>query len=493
MHVLDAKRGDPRHRSLYSAIDWSYQLLDPSHQLLMRRLAIFVGGFTLAAAEDVCADDDGELAASDAVYVTLAELVSKSLVMFDRDQNRYRLLEPVRMFARERLDEHGETAAVAARHAQWAFRASEATLADQVFGTSGAARDVGADLDNVHTALDWLDTTGDHVTFLRMVALLGFTWFGSDWRRGHVRRPRGVELASGARPRLRGPVLLSYGIVEQRAALYESSRIFEEAIEIFNELDDTMRLAWATFFLGRAELVRDNENCAIHMTAAVDMFHALRIPIGKRGPSPTWARSPSSTATSTAPAKRTAAPTTSRCGWGTSRSKARSSVSWPASRSHKAISTELEHNYAKRSSSNVKRATSTASRRTSVTSHMSKSWPATFPRRTHSRSKPYAPASTTTTSGCSMKRCSCSRSCWPRRAAPATPAGWWRRPDGMSTRPKACGTTPSRTWSRWASPGSNRYWSRRTTTQPPTERRVGRVETAWLLSSPLRRADASRR
>ena len=57
--------------------------------------------------------------------------------------------------------------------------------------------------------------------------------------------------------------------------------IFEEAIEIFTELDDTMRLAWATFFLGRAELVRDNENCAIHMTAAVDMFRALRIPIGE--------------------------------------------------------------------------------------------------------------------------------------------------------------------------------------------------------------------
>ena len=124
----------------------------------------------------------------------------------------------------------------------------------------------------MHAALDWLDATGDHVTFLRMVALLGFTWFGSDWRRGRVTAARGVELAGGVRPRLRGAVLLSYGIVEQRAALHESGPIFEEAIEIFTELDDTMRLAWATFFLGRAELVRDNENCAIHMTAAIDMF-----------------------------------------------------------------------------------------------------------------------------------------------------------------------------------------------------------------------------
>jgi predicted ATPase/class 3 adenylate cyclase len=279
MHVLDAKRGDPRHRSLYRAIDWSYQLLDPSQQLLMRRLAIFVGGFTLAAAEEVC--DDEALGPPGAVYMNLAELVSKSLLMFDREQNRYRLLEPVRMFARERLDEHGETAAVAERHAQWALRASTAALFNQVSGTSGAASDVAADLDNVHAALDWLDATGDHVTFLRMVAVLGFTWFGSDWRRGRVAAARGVELAAGASPRLRGAVLLSYGIVEQRAAQYESSRIFEEAIEIFAGLDDTMRLAWATFFLGRSEIVRDNESCAVHMSAAIDMFRALQVPIGE--------------------------------------------------------------------------------------------------------------------------------------------------------------------------------------------------------------------
>ncbi len=281
MHVLDAKRGDPRHRSLYSAIDWSYQLLDSSQQLLMRRLAIFVGGFTLIAAEEVCADDDGELAASDAVYVNLAELVSKSLVMFDRDQNRYRLLEPVRVFARERLDEHGEADAVAKRLAQWALRASEAALADQVFGTAGAASDIVADLDNVHAALEWLDVTGDHITYLRMVALLGFTWFVSDWRRGRVAAARGVELAASARPRLRGAVLLSYGIVEQRAPRTESGRFLREAIEIFSELGDTMRLAWATFFLGRAEIVRDNANSAVHMNDAAEMFRALRVPIGE--------------------------------------------------------------------------------------------------------------------------------------------------------------------------------------------------------------------
>jgi hypothetical protein len=92
---------------------------------------------------------------------------------------------------------------------------------------------------------------------------------------------RSRVLAASARPRLRGAVLLSYGIVEQRAPLSETSRILREAIDIFTEVGDAMRLAWATFFLGRAEVVRDNENSAIHMATAVDMFRALRIPTGE--------------------------------------------------------------------------------------------------------------------------------------------------------------------------------------------------------------------
>ena len=224
--MLDTKRGDPRHRSLYGAIDWSYQLLDPSQQLLLRRLAIFVGGFTLTAAEEVCTDDD-VLAGTGAVYVNLAELVSKSLVMFDREQNRYRLLEPVRMFARERLDAHDETAAVAGRHANGSCTPRRRARRPGV--RHRARRDIVADLDNVHAALDWLDATGDHLTFLRIVAPLGFTWFGSDWRRGRVAAARGGRALVRARPRLRGAVLLSRGIVEQRAELYESNRFFEEA------------------------------------------------------------------------------------------------------------------------------------------------------------------------------------------------------------------------------------------------------------------------
>jgi predicted ATPase/class 3 adenylate cyclase len=276
MHVLDTKRGDPRHRSLYSAIDWSYQLLDPVQQLLMRRLAIFVGGFTLSAAEEVCTDEQ-VLAGSSAVYVNLAELVSKSLVMFDRERNRYRLLEPVRVFAREQLDAHSETAAVARQHARWALHLSMAAVGGQVYGTSGTASIAAVDLDNMHAALDWLDATGDHDTFLRMVAALGFTWFGSDWRRGRIAAVRAVELLDDARPRLRGSVLLSRGIVEQRSEMRGSIPFFEEAGEIFV----AMLLAWTIFFYGRGHLVRDNPTSARSLRLAAEMFHEIPMPIGE--------------------------------------------------------------------------------------------------------------------------------------------------------------------------------------------------------------------
>ncbi len=282
LHLLEAKRGDPRHRSLYGAIDWSYQLLDEAQRLLLRRLGIFVGGCTLAAAEEVCADEpDGLLAAPEAVYVNLAELVSKSLVMFERDRGRYRLLEPVRLFARERLEEDGELVSASQRHSRWVRHLARATLAGQVFGGQMDGSGIRADLDNVHAALDWLDANGDHDTFLRIVALLGFTWFASEWRRGHAVTERAVELSAGASPVLRGSVLLSRGIVEQRATFYESRSWLEEARAIFAATDNRQALAWTTFFLGRAFLLRDHTTAAAHMSAAGELFRELGQPVGE--------------------------------------------------------------------------------------------------------------------------------------------------------------------------------------------------------------------
>jgi predicted ATPase len=107
-----------RQQTLEATLDWSHDLLSAEERTLLRRLAIFSGGFVLEAAEEVCAGDGLEAAQ---VALLLADLVDKSLVASeDRDgPRRYRLLETIRSYAGSRLDASGERDTVAGRHALW--------------------------------------------------------------------------------------------------------------------------------------------------------------------------------------------------------------------------------------------------------------------------------------------------------------------------------------------------------------------------------------
>jgi len=103
----------PRQQTLRALIDWSYDLLDERERMLFRRLAVFAGGFTLDAAENVGAEGDVDEAD---VLDLLARLVEKSLVTLDAAGERYRMLETVRQYALERLEASGEADATRNRH-----------------------------------------------------------------------------------------------------------------------------------------------------------------------------------------------------------------------------------------------------------------------------------------------------------------------------------------------------------------------------------------
>ena len=103
----------PRQQTLRACIDWSYDLLTDTERVLLRRLAVFAAGWTLAAAESVGAG--GTVDASDILDLT-DRLVQKSLVEFDAEDGRYRLLETVRQYAQERLDQAGEGSLTRTRH-----------------------------------------------------------------------------------------------------------------------------------------------------------------------------------------------------------------------------------------------------------------------------------------------------------------------------------------------------------------------------------------
>src|SRR6266540_25048 len=109
----------PKHQTLQASIDWSWHLLHDEEQILLRRLSVFAGGWTLDAAEAVCVGSGVE---PEDILHLLTQLVNKSLVISEREQGRearYRMLETIRAYALERLAESGEMEALRERHAQY--------------------------------------------------------------------------------------------------------------------------------------------------------------------------------------------------------------------------------------------------------------------------------------------------------------------------------------------------------------------------------------
>jgi predicted ATPase/DNA-binding CsgD family transcriptional regulator len=131
-----AGRGDPRHQTMESAIDWSYDLLDEAEQRTLRHLAVFPSAFDLDAAhalDDALGDVDLELA--------IGGLVDRSLLVHEPGTGSYRLLETIRAFALARLDERGERAAAFEHHRRWAVdRATATTRLDRWMSARLAAR-----------------------------------------------------------------------------------------------------------------------------------------------------------------------------------------------------------------------------------------------------------------------------------------------------------------------------------------------------------------
>jgi predicted ATPase/class 3 adenylate cyclase len=194
----------PRQQTMRALIDWSYDLLDERERKLFRRLAVFVGGWTLEAAIEICGG--GDLEAWD-VFELLSSLVAKSLVIAETrdDEQRYRLLESTRAYARERLEQGGDDEATAARHARfYAARMRELRPLVEAMDDRAWQRAVLADLDNVRAALECtLVQERDVRTGLELVAELH--------REGLVLQPqeasRWFELASRMVQRVHDPAL----------------------------------------------------------------------------------------------------------------------------------------------------------------------------------------------------------------------------------------------------------------------------------------------
>lgn len=199
-----------RQKTMYAAIDWSHQLLADREKLVFARLAVFVGGCTLEAAETVC----GAGLPDRKVLDVLGRLVDRSLVVADRTEGatRFRLLEPVREFARAKLAGSGEEQELRSAHAgslaSLAARgATGIRSAEQVMWLETLDRDQG----NIRDALNFLLSGGGVVDGMRLVTHMQPYWFcRGRFAEGRSWFERALEQGAEAPPEVRAAALTRF-------------------------------------------------------------------------------------------------------------------------------------------------------------------------------------------------------------------------------------------------------------------------------------------
>jgi predicted ATPase/DNA-binding CsgD family transcriptional regulator len=265
-----------RQRTLWSAIDWSHELLGPAERILFRRLSVLAGSFTREAAEYICSDEPLPGAS---ILTNLASLCSASMVVADSPPTgatRYRLLESLRAYGLDRLGEAGEQEAVQARHLRYFTGLAEAAFDRRMRGGRYSVIEMLApDRDNIRAALDWgLDRDPE-----RAIGLAGT--LVEDLRRslftfGEMRRRLQDLLTrtSVATPRHAWALIAAGYMALAVAADDEAIVHFTEGIRLFHRLGDRSGEAWAHLALGHMKwIVGDSQGASTELRLS-ETLHA---------------------------------------------------------------------------------------------------------------------------------------------------------------------------------------------------------------------------
>ncbi|HEX7978894.1 MAG TPA: BTAD domain-containing putative transcriptional regulator [Gemmatimonadaceae bacterium] len=257
----------PRHRTLRATMEWSYQLLTEREQVLMRRLSLFFGSFTLDAAEAVCTGDPLE---TEDILDGVSALVDKSIVAMEPGDGvaRYRLLETVRQYGLERLKESGERPALELRYVDYYLGVIE-TAAPNLVGGSNAPTllaELVAEQDHFRACTCWSVGRDDRAELaLRFVGALYWFWYAlGQFREARELTDRALALESDAAPLFRGRALVSSALTALAQGEYPlACRHFEEAIPLLREAGDTDAIGASLAKYGASQLLGGDVDAAI--------------------------------------------------------------------------------------------------------------------------------------------------------------------------------------------------------------------------------------
>ena len=267
-----------RQRTMRATLEWSHDLISEAEQRLFRRLSVFAGGFTLSAGEAVGTTEDG----GEEVLGPLGALVEQSLVTVepepeDGDGVRYGMLEPVRQYAREKLEESGEAEEIRRRHARFFLSLAEA--AEPELRGPRQAEWLGrleTEHDNFRAALSWLIEGGGAELALRMSAGLRLFWY----TRGYLSEGRrwledAVARSGPTADPVRAKALTGAGWLVAYQGEYRAARaLIEQGLAIYRESGDKEGIASCLVALGYVAVTGQRDD--VPLAALLDEARGIR-------------------------------------------------------------------------------------------------------------------------------------------------------------------------------------------------------------------------
>jgi non-specific serine/threonine protein kinase len=242
-----------RHQTLRAAIDWSYNLLSPSEQVLFQRLSVFVGGWTLEASESVC---EGSSVKPEDVLDLMEQLINKSLMITEEvhHESRYQMLETLRQYANERLVESTESDVLRNKHLEYFLNLSETAEPKLQSGEQNQWLDkLETEHNNIRAALDWSQAEQQRAGIgLRMMSALWYFWEV----RGYLREARSwleqaLEKSINTPAWVRAKALSGMGTIRfDQGDMPQAIDYHQKALEIYQELGDRTGIAFSLNNLG---------------------------------------------------------------------------------------------------------------------------------------------------------------------------------------------------------------------------------------------------
>ena len=274
----------PRQQTLRALIDWSYDLLSENERLLLHRLSVFAGGWTLEAAEEVCA---GEGIESYDVLDLLTQLINKSLVdvlgKSSRAEPRYRMLETIRQYAREKLLDGPDSAVLRDRHLTYFVKLVEQAEPELYRSNQHSwLNRLQNEIDNLRTALEWSLAT-DVESGLQIASLPWRFWQGygylqelGTWLRQLLERHDTVNA-------LHAHALAVYSFyIFRQGRLPEAIGLARQSLEMARALSDKHVEAFGQSLLGIFTVTQGNVGEGEpHLMQSLSLYRALGDKIGQ--------------------------------------------------------------------------------------------------------------------------------------------------------------------------------------------------------------------